>query len=135
MVVVDSGTDPEPDILHVPVFTCSADIVTIRTGRLSSGEQVGLGFTSAASLAVAFGPGQAWVLIHLRLLHEMLASRGIFTVQVDPVACHPPRQASTSRAAGRHGAGRHVTVSGQAIRPISGQAIRPTPEIMGAGKA
>jgi len=80
-----SGSTTEPVLLHVPVSVCSMNIVTIRTGRLSSGERIGLGFTSAAGLAAVFGPGQAWIVIHLRALHEMLACLGITIVQVDPV--------------------------------------------------
>lgn len=92
--VVDAGggrIDHEPRILHVPVSVCSANIVTIRTGQLWSGERVGLGFTSAAGLAAVFGTGQTWILIHVRSLHAMLASRGIHTVQVDPVTRPPAR--------------------------------------------
>jgi hypothetical protein len=80
-----SGNTTEPVLLHVPVSVCSMNIVTIRTGRLPSGERIGLGFTSAAGLAAVFGPGQAGIVMHLRALHEMLACRGITTVQVDPV--------------------------------------------------
>jgi hypothetical protein len=80
-----SGGVAEPGLLYVPVSVCSVNIVTIRTGRLSCGERIGLGFTSAAGLAAVFGPGQAWIVIHLRALHQMLACRGITIVQVDPV--------------------------------------------------
>jgi hypothetical protein len=82
------------DILHVPVAVCSANIVAIRTARLASGERVGLGFTSQAGLAAVLGAGQPWVLIHLGLLREMLAPRGIITVQVDPLGSEPATAAT-----------------------------------------
>ncbi len=89
------GPDPEPEprILYVPVRVCVEGIVAIRTGRLPSGELVGLGFTSPESLAVVFGSEQAWMLVDLRALHELLTPRGISRVQVDPMAAPvPPSQ-------------------------------------------
>ena len=94
------GTQPE--ILHIPVSACSEGILTIRTGRLqSSGERVGLGFTSRASLAAVFGPKQASILLHLQPLHKMLAPRGITQVRVDPRVWQPARAAGKSDSAAR----------------------------------
>lgn len=94
------GTQPE--ILHVPVSVCSESILTIRTGRLqSSGERVGLGFTSRASLAAVFGSKQASILLHLQPLHKMLAPRGITQVRVDPRVWQPARAAGKSGSAAR----------------------------------
>ena len=94
------GTQRE--ILHVPVSVCAESILTIRTGRLqSSGERVGLGFTSRASLAVVFGSKQASVLLHLQSLHKMLAPRGITEVRVDPRVWQPARTAGKSDSAAR----------------------------------
>lgn len=95
-----SESESESDILYVPVFTRSPGIVAIRTARLlPSGEQAGLAFTSPARLAAAFGPQQAWILVPLRLLHTLLAPRGITQVQVDPRTWRParPRQVRIDR--------------------------------------
>jgi hypothetical protein len=81
----DLAADTDPGILHVPVLVCCPGIVTICTGRLQSGERVGVGFTSQASLAAAYGPGHAWALLHVRLLRALLDSKGITTVLLDPV--------------------------------------------------
>jgi hypothetical protein len=51
---------------------------------LPSGEKVGLGFTSADSLAMVFGSEQAWILVHLQVLQELLTPRGINRIQIDP---------------------------------------------------
>jgi hypothetical protein len=85
----DLAADPDPGILHVPVLVRCPGIVTIRTGCLPSGERVGLGFTSQASLAAAYGPGHAWVQLHIRLLRALLGPKGITTVLLDPVRCRP----------------------------------------------
>ena len=45
----------------IPVRTCAAGTLALRTGRLGSGERVGLAFTSEASLARTLGPSQQWV--------------------------------------------------------------------------
>jgi hypothetical protein len=83
-------------VLHVPVHVCGANMVTIRTGRLPSGERVGLGFTTAAGLTAVFGTGQDWVLIQLRSLRAMLAGGGVLAVQVDPLISRPAGAAARS---------------------------------------
>lgn len=47
-------------LLVVPVHTCSG-MVSLRCGRLPSGERVGIAFTAEASLARAMGAGRPWI--------------------------------------------------------------------------
>jgi hypothetical protein len=117
----DAGPDPGPGILYVPVRACASGTVTIRTGRLQSGEPIGLGFTSAASLAVVLGPGHPWIHLHLQALREMLAPHGITRIRIDPLPApaqrhglqvrprgdvHPPGSAAWQAGTLRHPAGR-----------------------------
>lgn len=60
-------------------------IVTLRTGRLDSGERVGLGFTSRDRACAAFGAEHAAVQLHVRALVEMLAQTGVARLAIDPV--------------------------------------------------
>lgn len=71
-------------LLLVPVVTFMPNIVTLRTGRLDSGERVGLGFTSDAKFRAVFGAEQAKVWIRVGLLQEMLIPLGIKQIVVDP---------------------------------------------------
>jgi hypothetical protein len=71
--------------VFVPVVSRSPGIVTICTGRLCSGERVGLGFTSQASLTAVYGPEHARVRLHIQPLRDLLRPTGINTVLLDPV--------------------------------------------------
>lgn len=73
----------ERSVLYVPVRVCASDIVSIRTGCLSSGQQVGLAFTAPGNLAAALGLRHASIRIHIRALSEMLKPHGITQVFVD----------------------------------------------------
>jgi hypothetical protein len=55
--------DAEGDsrLLFVPVRDIGSGVLALRTGRLPSGQRVGLAFTSTASLLAALGPGQPWI--------------------------------------------------------------------------
>jgi len=86
--------------LYVPIRACAKGIVTIRAGRLPSGERVGLGFTSSGKLAAVLGSEQSWILVHIQALHQLLAPCGIRMVQVDATALIPPRQRQASIPAG-----------------------------------
>ena len=74
------------DVLLVPVRTSATGTVTPRTGRLLSGERVGLAFTSEASLLLTLGPSQEWIRLGGEALKGMLAPLGIRDVRIDP---HP----------------------------------------------
>ena len=68
----------------IPVRTCAVGTLALRTGRLVSGERVGLAFTSEASLARTLGPSQQWVRLAREALADMLAPLGIDHIIVDP---------------------------------------------------
>jgi hypothetical protein len=68
----------------VPVRASRAGPLALRTGRLLTGERIGLAFTSEASLLLTLGPSQAWVRLDGQALKDMLAPLGIEHVRVDP---------------------------------------------------
>ena len=78
----------------VPVRESQTGTLALRTGRLTSGERVGLAFTSEASLLLTMGPFQHWVRLAAEPLRDMLAPLGVQCVRIDP------RPASELRPAG-----------------------------------
>ena len=68
----------------VPVRESQAGTLALRTGRLVSGERVGLAFTSEASLAATMGPFQQWIWLDAQALRDMLAPVGVDGLRVDP---------------------------------------------------
>jgi hypothetical protein len=68
----------------VPVRTCAAGTLALRTGRLGSGERVGLAFTSEASLTRTLGPSQQWIHLAREALTDMLEPLGIEHITIDP---------------------------------------------------
>jgi len=73
----------------VPVRTSNAGALALRTGRLLTGERIGLAFTSEASLLLAMGPSQQWVRLGYGAMRDMLAPLGIGHVRID---AHPIRE-------------------------------------------
>ena len=73
----------------VPVRTSSAGALALRTGRLLTGERIGLAFTSEASLLLAMGPSQQWVRLGYGAMRDMLAPLGVRHIRIDP---HPIRE-------------------------------------------
>jgi hypothetical protein len=71
-------------IFLVPVRMSTPGMLTLRTGRLDSGERTGLAFTSEASLARALGPSHHWTSLAREALAGMLAPLGIKHITVDP---------------------------------------------------
>lgn len=70
----------------VPVRTSKAGTLALQTGRLLTGERIGLAFTSEASLLLTLGPSQQWIRLDESALKDMLAPLGVEHVRVDP---HP----------------------------------------------
>ena len=68
----------------VPVRTSKAGTLSLQTGRLPSGERVGLAFTSEATLLLAFGPAQQFVHLAAPALIGLLAPLGINHFRIDP---------------------------------------------------
>ena len=98
-------------------MACRPGIVTVCTGRLCSGERVGLGFTSQASFTVAYGPGHAQVSMHIQPLRELLRPTGITTVLLDPVSCRQRMLIESPAAWARHGC-RHPSGTGSPSCPL-----------------
>jgi hypothetical protein len=73
-------------VFLVPVRTSATGTVALRTGKLLSGDRVGLAFTSEASLLLTLGPSQEWIRLGDEALKGMLAPLGIRDVRIDP---HP----------------------------------------------
>lgn len=78
----------------VPVHSSKAGTLALRTGRLRSGERVGLAFTSQASLLLTLGPSQEWTRVGVQALRDMLRPLGIEQVRVDPL---PARELEKDR--------------------------------------
>ena len=90
-------------------------MVALRTGRLPSGQRVGLAFTSATLLLSELGPGQPWIRLHEEAMRDMLGPAGIDEIRVD--AClSAPRGAAEATGPGR----------AQASAPSSRPAAAPT---------
>ena len=68
----------------VPVRESQAGTLAVRTGRLPSGERVGLAFSSEASLQLTMGPFQQWIRLGTGPLRGMLAPLGIKCIRIDP---------------------------------------------------
>lgn len=68
----------------VPVRDSQAGTLALRTGRLLSGERVGLAFTSEASLLLTLGPSQHWIRLDADTLLGMLQPLGVRHVRIDP---------------------------------------------------
>ena len=77
------------DTFLVPVQTSKAGTLALRTGRLLTGERVGLAFTSEASLLLAMGPSAQWARLGYRAMRDMLAPLGVMRLRIDP---HPIRE-------------------------------------------
>ena len=78
------------DTFFVPVRESGAGTLALQTGRLRSGERVGLAFTTEDSLRVTMGSARRWVLLDGRALRDMLAPLGVRHILVDPVPSRGP---------------------------------------------
>ena len=58
--------------------------LSLRTGRLITGECVGMAFTSEASLLMTLGPSQQRIELAPGALRAMLAPLGVTCLRVDP---------------------------------------------------
>lgn len=85
---MDAGPEGHQPLL-VPVSSSPSGSLALLTGRLPSGEQVGLAFTSEESLRAVLGPWQQWTRLSEGALRGMLTPIGVEHLRVDP---HPARQ-------------------------------------------
>jgi hypothetical protein len=79
----------------VPVRESQAGTLALRTGRLVSGERVGLAFTSEASLQLTMGPRQQWVRLATGPLRTMLTPLGVEGIRIDPLPVDGPGPAGS----------------------------------------
>jgi hypothetical protein len=96
----------------VPVRESQAGTLALRTGRLTSGERVGLAFSSEASLLLTMGPVQQWIRLAAEPLRDMLAPLGVECVRIDPRPAGELRPAGPAQPqAARDGAPRAARAS------------------------
>ena len=76
--------------LYVPVRISEAGFLTLRTGRLESGERIGMAFTSKEALSFTLGSAQQWVNLGDHSLRGMLAPLGIQHLRIDPLPLGQP---------------------------------------------
>jgi hypothetical protein len=89
------------DTLYVPVRMSGAGVLALRTGRLESGERIGLAFTSEASLSFTLGAGQRWVMLGEQSLRGLLTPLGVRQLRVDPLPLGRPGAGEIPRQARR----------------------------------
>lgn len=87
-------TAPRHRLLLVPVTPARAGALAVRTARLSSGQRIGLAFTSEATLHATLGPGQPWIRLSEPMLCDLLAPLGVAQLRLDPLALHTPQYAA-----------------------------------------
>jgi hypothetical protein len=85
-------------LLFVPVRHSGSGVLALRTGRLPSGQRVGLAFSSTASLLTALGPAQPWIRLHEDAMHDMLGPVGIDQIRVDARLGAPPGAAEATES-------------------------------------
>jgi hypothetical protein len=91
----------------VPVRESQAGTLALETGRLTSGERVGLAFTSEASLLLTMGPFQQWIRLAAEPLHDMLAPLGVKGVRIDPRPATELKPAGLPQPQAAAGSGRY----------------------------
>ena len=72
-------------MFFVPVRESKGGTFALQTGRLRTGERVGLAFTTEALLLLTMGSSLRWVRLDGRALKDMLAPLGVRHIRVDPV--------------------------------------------------
>lgn len=75
------------ELMVVPVS--GSESVSLRSGRLPTGERVGIAFSTESRLRQDMGAGQRWILIGEPALKAMPAPLGIDRVQVDRAQVDP----------------------------------------------
>jgi hypothetical protein len=117
--------------LIVPVRKSKAGSLALQTGRLSSGERVGLAFTSEASLLLTLGPSQAWIRLGDQALKDMLAPLGVEHVRVDPqpigqlAAGSSPQEPAPTAPARPSSAAKRLNVRRRPLSPHLATTQRP----------
>ena len=102
----DMDVESDDHLFFVPVNASSSGTVALRTGRLVSGERVGLAFTSEESLRAVLGPWQQWTHLCERALRGMLIPIGVEHLRVDP---DPAREKARSALEGAEREGAKIS--------------------------
>ena len=108
----------------VPVQASKAGTLAQRTGRLRSGELVGLAFTSEVSFRLTMGPAGQWARLDGQALKDMLAPLGVERFWVDPVLGSDPALPEPDLHRGPHGGQPTMRIASSALvfdlRPLVG---------------
>ena len=72
------------DTFFIPVRESKAGTLALQTGRLRTGERVGLAFTTVESLLLTMGSSRRWVRLGSQALRDMLAPLGVRHIRGDP---------------------------------------------------
>jgi hypothetical protein len=88
--LVNDGVVRVADTFFVPVRESRAGTLALQTGRLRSGERVGLAFSTEGSLLLTMGSPRRWVRLGGQALRDMLAPLGVRQVLVDPAPSRSP---------------------------------------------
>jgi hypothetical protein len=107
----------------VPVRLSSAGTLALRTGRLLSGQRVGLAFTSEAALLSTLGPVAQWIELDGQALKDMLTPLGVGQVRIDACPACDPAAAAAVELPGRHP---------ERLAPVR---IRPRPAVVASRAA
>ena len=94
--MVNDGVIRVADTFFVPVRKSRAGTLALQTGRLRSGERVGLAFTTEDSLLLTMGSSRQRVRLGGQALRDMLARLGVRHVLVDPVPSRSPSKRKES---------------------------------------
>ena len=97
--------------------------LALRTGRLLSGERIGLAFSSEASLMLTLGPGQEWIQLDEEALFDMLMPLGVEHIRVDPRPA-AELQARNGGPLNRPGPGRQCPPAPRAIQATRLQDVQ-----------
>ncbi len=76
--------DTDGSLLLVPIRGNVAGCVALRTGRLPSGQRIGLAFTSEETLIRVLGPDQPWITLCGRVARAMFVEAGAVQTRIDP---------------------------------------------------
>ena len=112
-------------LLFVPVRESGSGMLALRTGRLPSGQRVGLAFTSAISLVSELGPGQPWIRLHEDAMRDMLGPAGIDEIRVHACLSAPPGAPGRRRShrTGPSAGGRRITPASRRAAPAPDSAV------------
>jgi hypothetical protein len=125
---MDTDTDGKNEFgersLFVPVHLRPHGSLTLRTGRLPSGERIGIAFTSRLALAATLGPRQSWIPMRADLVALLYAGVGIEQTRVDPLPLRTAaRTTSLQRMEPPHASHMRPTSAAPALVPTADSSV------------